>query len=453
MTENESKKIRINLIGWVRGLFNLQAYKSREDEVIESIRNNVEFKGSNLWVLIFAILIASIGLNVNSGAVVIGAMLISPLMGPILGLGLGVGIYDFALIKKSAVNLGVAALISILTAGIYFLITPMKEAHSELLARTTPTTWDVLIAFFGGMAGIIATASKEKGNVIPGVAIATALIPPLCTAGYGLATGHWSYFFGAFYLFFINSVFICFSTILIVRYLRFPHYSFVDERLEKRVKNTVTVVVLATIIPSIFIAYTLVLRSIFENRSETFLKEEMLFDQTAIANKKFDYESKTIEVLLIGDEVDSSELNHIRKRMPAYKLEDTRLIVRQGTQKVEGNPEVGLTVLQSMLENTSEKLRRSEDELDHLREALEKEQTEEFPTRDILEEMKAQGYPAQRLSLGSSVFHRSDSSITDTVCVAIVVMEETVATEDKERIRNWLKARTKSDQIKVVWNQ
>ena len=181
--------------------------KEDEMETIDYISKNVEFKGANLWILIFAILVASVGLNVNSTAVIIGAMLISPLMGPIMGVGLAAGINDFELLKKSLKNLGIAIAISIITSTIYFSFTPLNDAQSELLARTEPSIWDVLIALFGGLAGIVAGSRKEKSNAIPGVAIATALMPPLCTAGYGLATGNVYYFFGAFYLFFINSVF------------------------------------------------------------------------------------------------------------------------------------------------------------------------------------------------------------------------------------------------------
>ena len=179
-----------------------------EQEIVKQITSGVSFRGANLWVLIFAIFIASLGLNVNSTAVIIGAMLISPLMGPIIGMGLAMGINDLNLMRRAVKNFGVATLISVLTAMVYFLITPLGEAQSELLARTSPTIYDVLIATFGGAAGILALCTKGKGNVIPGVAIATALMPPLCTAGYGLATGHFLYFLGAFYLFFINTVFI-----------------------------------------------------------------------------------------------------------------------------------------------------------------------------------------------------------------------------------------------------
>ena len=196
--------------------------KENEMETIESIQKGVEVKGTNLWVLIFAIFVASLGLNTNSTAVIIGAMLISPLMGPIMGFGLGLGISDFELIKRAFRNFATATIFSVITSTLFFLISPISEAQSELLARTQPTVYDVLIAFFGGLAGIVASSTKSKGNVIPGVAIATALMPPLCTAGFGLASGNLYYFFGAFYLYFINTVFISLATFLVVRLLKYP---------------------------------------------------------------------------------------------------------------------------------------------------------------------------------------------------------------------------------------
>ncbi|MDE6460535.1 MAG: TIGR00341 family protein, partial [Paramuribaculum sp.] len=190
-------------------------------EAEQSIRDGVSFRGTNILILIIAILIASLGLNTNSTAVIIGAMLISPLMGPIIGLGLGVGVHDYDLIKRCLRNLVMAAGFSVLASTIYFLISPVNEGHSELLARTSPTIYDVLIGFFGGAAGIIGLGSKNKGNVIPGVAIATALMPPLCTAGYGIATWQLNYFFGAFYLFLINSIYIAFATFIGVKLFKY----------------------------------------------------------------------------------------------------------------------------------------------------------------------------------------------------------------------------------------
>ncbi|MEM8908386.1 MAG: TIGR00341 family protein, partial [Bacteroidota bacterium] len=232
---------------FIQDRFNLDDDQATEEATIEEIKKGVIFKGTNLWILMFAILVASVGLNVNSPAVVIGAMLISPLMGPIMGIGLGIGINDFQLIVKALRNLTLAVVISVLTSAFYFWISPLNDAQSELLARTSPTLWDVLIGLFGGLAGIVAGSRKEKSNAIPGVAIATALMPPLCTAGFGLATAQWNYFFGAFYLFFINSVFISFSTYLIVRLLKYKPKEFVDEQRERQMKRYIYLFVLLTI--------------------------------------------------------------------------------------------------------------------------------------------------------------------------------------------------------------
>ncbi|MCB0540275.1 MAG: TIGR00341 family protein, partial [Bacteroidetes bacterium] len=259
---------------FLRERFTFDDDKDNEFEIVNSIRKSVAFKGTNLWLLIFAILIASVGLNVNSTAVVIGAMLISPLMGPIMGLGLGAGINDLDLVSKSTKNLLVAVIFSIITSALYFFITPIQEAQSELLARTSPTFWDVLIALFGGLAGVIAGSSKDKGNAIPGVAIATALMPPLCTAGYGLATFNLNYFFGALYLFFINSVMIGASTYVIVQFLRFKKAEYLDAQKAKMVNRVIYLLVALTVIPSIYFGYNIVKQSAFELNANNFIKTE-----------------------------------------------------------------------------------------------------------------------------------------------------------------------------------
>jgi uncharacterized hydrophobic protein (TIGR00271 family) len=207
------------------------------DKIHENIEKDVIFKGTNLWILVFAIFVASIGLNMNSTAVIIGAMLISPLMGPINGMGYSLATYDFPLFQKAIKNFGFAVMASLIASTLYFTISPVSTAHSELLARTSPTIYDVLIALFGGLAGIVAMSSKQKGNVIPGVAIATALMPPLCTAGYGLATFNLNYFFGAFYLFTINTVFIALSSVLVSQLLKFPIRTLVNETQKKKVNR------------------------------------------------------------------------------------------------------------------------------------------------------------------------------------------------------------------------
>jgi len=243
----------------IKGYFDLSFQRDDEAVVIAQIRESVNFRGVNSWVLIFAIFIASLGLNVNSTAVIIGAMLISPLMGPIIGLGLAIAINDLELLKQSFRNLAAATLISVLTATVYFYITPLDEAQSELLARTSPTIYDVLIALFGGAAGILALSMKGRGgNVLPGVAIATALMPPLCTAGYGLATGQPSFFFGAFYLFFINTVFIGLATFLGVRLMKFTPKAEMDKTRFAKVRKYIIAVVVLTMLPATYITFNII---------------------------------------------------------------------------------------------------------------------------------------------------------------------------------------------------
>lgn len=281
----------------------LRKDKDNELETVDSIRKGVEFKGANLWILIFAIFMASLGLNVNSTAVIIGAMLISPLMGPIMGVGLSVGLNDFELMKRSLKSFLITTLFSVTTATIFFLVSPVAEGQSELLARTSPTIYDVFIALMGGLAGVVALSTKEKGNVIPGVAIATALMPPLCTAGFGLASGNLYYFFGAFYLYFINTVFISLATYVVVRLLKYPKKVFLNKQREKIVTRYVGVIVFFTIVPSLFLSYNLIRASYFNDRVRTFVADELSFPNTQILSKTVTDTSdkKEVKVVLIGE--------------------------------------------------------------------------------------------------------------------------------------------------------
>lgn len=262
----------MNLLRILR-LFDLRRDQLEPDAIHEAIEAGVQVAGTNLWVLIFAIFVASVGLNVNSTAVIIGAMLISPLMGPIVAIGYGAGVNDFALIKRAFRTLGLFVIISLATATLYFAISPLSQAQSELLARTSPTLWDVLIAFFGGAAGIVALTRRDISNVVPGVAIATALMPPLCTAGYGLALRSPAYFGGAFFLFSINTVFIALATLTVVKVLRLPQRSQVDERLRRRTRLIIGGVVSATILPSTYLAYLLVQQEVFASAANRLVQE------------------------------------------------------------------------------------------------------------------------------------------------------------------------------------
>ena len=307
--------------------FNLMSDKEEERTVIEQVKGSIVFRGTNLWILMFAILIASLGLNVNSTAVIIGAMLISPLMGPIIGMGLSVGISDLELLKQSLKNYGVATLISVVTATAYFLISPLSEAQSELLARTSPTLYDVLIAFFGGAAGVLALTTKSKGQVIPGVAIATALMPPLCTAGYGLATAQWAYFFGAFYLFFINTVFIATSTFLGVKLLRFHSVHDAGSDALRRGRRVVYSIVLLTMIPAAFLTVNIVKENVLENSKNHFVKAEIEQPGTQILSSQA--QGDTLRVVAVGKEITEARIEEARSRLHFYGLEEMELMVIQ----------------------------------------------------------------------------------------------------------------------------
>lgn len=313
-----------------KNYFNLFPDKEDEQQTIAEISNSISFRGARLWVLVFAIFIASLGLNVNSTAVIIGAMLISPLMGPIIGMGLAIGINNIDLLRRAARNFGVATLISILTATIYFLISPLGEAQSELLARTSPTLYDVLIAFFGGSAGFVATATKGKGQVIPGVAIATALMPPLCTAGYGIASGHLLYFLGAFYLFFINTVFICLATFLGVRMMRFKPIKNINA--SKRTQKIVSTVIVITLIPAVIITYHIIRNNVTENHIRKFIKNELAQSGTQILSNTLDKKNNTLQVVAIGKNITSQAVLSAKEHMHIYGLEQYDLNVIQGTQ-------------------------------------------------------------------------------------------------------------------------
>ena len=430
--------------------FNVRDDQEEYAKIDSNIRDMVEFKGTNLWVLMFAIIIASVGLNVNSSAVIIGAMLISPLMGPIMGIGYGIGINDFELIKKSLKNIGLAVLISILSATFYFLISPLSEARSELLARTTPTIWDVLIALFGGLAGVLATTRKEKSNVIPGVAIATALMPPLCTAGYGLATGHLSYFFGAFYLFFINMVFIALATVLFVGYLKPPHKQFVDAALERRVRNYIVALVLATVLPSIYLAYDMVTDAAFNSRAHDFIKNEIAFDNTLVTQINIYPSAKAIEVSLIGDEITKEQLAKIEKRLRYYTLENVKLVVHQPSSNKIDIASLKTSLLQDLYSTRLKASEAKDKRIQALESELVRIKAEEPDGQGIVRELRTQYPMLLSVALAKTPLWQADGSTAKNLLIAYLVVSHPIPAADREKIVAWLKVRTKMEFVRLI---
>lgn len=325
---------------------------------VELIKRDIVFKGRSIWILIASIFIASVGLNQNSTAVVIGAMLISPLMGPILGVGLSVGTNDWYTLKRSLKFFLISIIVSILTSTIYFLITPLKEASSELLARTEPTLLDVLVAIFGGMAGIIAGSGREKSNVIPGVAIATALMPPLCTAGYGLATSQYSFFIGALYLFFINSVFISLSTFVAVKYLRFPVMNYVSPEREKKFKLYIIIFVILIILPSANIFWNVIQESRFNFRAKNFIEENFKDVRSDIIYKNINYSDtvSTIDIYLADQVFSDAEMRDLKDLLPSYGLSEkgSGITVTDSTALTIHQEENNLDTIVSKIDNISQ---------------------------------------------------------------------------------------------------
>lgn len=432
----------------------LDLHRSKEDEqvTVEYIRNGVEFKGTNLWILIFATVIASLGLNVNSTAVIIGAMLITPLMGPIMGIGLSIGLNDFELMKRSLKSYAVTTLFSVVTATLYFLFTPLDEVQSELLARTSPTIYDVLIALMGGLAGIVALATKEKGNVIPGVAIATALMPPLCTAGFGLATGNLLYFLGAFYLYFIDSVFISLATYIGVRVMHFERKQFVDKERERMVKRYIVWITIATMCPAVYLTYNIVRETFYQTAANRFITQELQFPDSQILNRDISYDKREIRVVLVGKEVPENQIVEARNRLGEYNLDKTKLVVFQG---VGNSSTIDISNIKSMVmedfyHNSEKQLSEQRAELDSLRKALNAFSGLSQVDARMGREMKVLFPMVKTISVSKSLQLAVDSARMDTVTYAIVGCTHVPSKQEKEKMSNWLKARTGAEKMHLI---
>jgi len=434
---------------------------------IEGIEKDIDFKGPNLWILICSIFIASIGLNVNSAAAIIGAMLISPLMGPILGLGLSIGTYDWSTLKRSLKALAVTVFVSILTSYIYFSISPLKEIQQELLSRTTPTFLDVLIALFGGVAGIIAGSRKEKTNVIPGVAIATALMPPLCTAGFGLATGNYSFFLGAFYLFFINSVFICLATIMVVRFMKFPLASWVDQKKKRKAQLYITFFVLIVAIPSGFIFWGVIKKSVFNNSAKRFVDNEIVFKDCEIINQTFNYTDSvsTIEIFLIGSTVGKEIQDEIISKLPKYELKNTQVIFYQNkdaSSEIESmagkvSKELRIGIIEDLYTKNEELLKNKDHQIKFLEDKLIIYQKDSLPLNLIRKELNIQYEHLERFGLSKSIeFNKSGQS--DTIPTCLVKWDKylsssrrkTLRLAEERKLAEWLKVRLQLDTMRVL---
>ena len=443
--------LRRRVVIVLRKRFSLRADKASDTEIDQTLRAGVEMRGANLWVLILAIFIASIGLNVNSTAVIIGAMLISPLMGPIMGMGYGVGIADFALIRTSLKNLGIATLLALITSTAYFLISPLTQVQSELLARTTPSIWDVLIALFGGLAGIVAVTRKEKSNVIPGVAIATALMPPLCTAGFGLATANLEFFLGAFYLFTINCVFIAMSSAIVIRAFHVRQKQFVDSLAATRVRLSLGVVGILTVIPSFYLAYQLVEEEIFKSTAVQFVYEQLESKQSHVVATKIDPKLRRIEVTLIGEVLPQSTLTEVASRLPTAGLNRSELKVFQ-----TGSQTIDVAALKSNL--LGDLYKESRIEIENKNKTIAQLQTEMSSLKDA--QQRLDSIPAELHALYPQVWnvalqvapqwHEKTGWDKENKVLLVLRAAKPLSRTDQSKIKQWVSVRLQSDYVILI---
>ena len=416
-------------------------HKGEEDKriVLENVRTSISFTGSNLWILMAAVFIASIGLNVNSTAVIIGAMLISPLMGPIVGAGFSLGIFDFHLLRKSLKNLLIATVASLLVSTIYFFLSPFKEAQSELLARTSPNIYDVLIAFFGGLVGVIAITRVEKGNPIPGVAIATALMPPLCTAGYGLATGNFKFFFGALFLYTINCVFIGIATFFIVKYLKYPPVNFVNKKEEKKVQNIVTIVSVLILIPSVYFAYSLYQEQKFRQEVNEFIENEIVDKGNTLIYKKVNFMSnpKTIELALLGKKLTKQEIEEVNDKLSYYNIDNTTVVFKH-------NDSDNINLLKNDILNEVSKNDEKDKKILELEQEISKNS---FDDLQLLKESKILIPKLNSITISNNNFAQGDSLVAKTILV--YKSSEALTNEEEVKLKDWAQQRLNKKNVEI----
>ena len=418
-------------------------------DIMQSIRDGIDFRGTNLWVLIFAILIASIGLNVNSSIFLIGAMLISPLMGPIIGIGIAIGVNDSALLRRSVRNFFFSIAVSLIASMAYFLVTPISDAHSELLARTSPNIYDVLIALFGGLAGVLAITSQKKGNVIPGAAIATSLIPPLCTAGYGIALGKSAFIFGALYLFFINAVFIALAAFLMSRILRFPYREFPDDHEKRRSRQVIILFVLLALIPSIYFGHDMVKQQNFTNAANRFIDHETQFPDNYLLRKNIDAKSGSIELIYGGKPITEEQINAVKNRLEIYGLDAAHLNIRQGFSSLlyetpNNEPQTNTHIIK--IEELTAELARQE-------KALQSIETEKIhhtqDSQTLFAELEALSPEIVSLFWQSGELYSSGAS--EPLEMIFIDMDREIDSKQQSILTAWIKKRVQNDQVRVLF--
>ena len=413
----------------------------------ENIRNNIPFRGPTVYILFAAIVIASVGLNVNSIPVIIGAMLVSPLMSPIIGFGMGLGTNDTKLLLRSLKNLGIMFAISLIASTLYFLVTPLETDNpTELLARTNPSIYDVMIAFFGGVAGILEMSRKEKGTVISGVAIATALMPPLCTVGYGIAKLNWHYAGGALYLFFINCVFIALATFLVVKFLHYPMVEEQDTRSWRKLISY-SLLILVVLVPSFFSAYSIVRENRFSMEARHFVKENKSVGGTYIFDYTTDTSVKpyTLTLRLAGEKLSNDSRAKLYTEAEKHNIRHEQIIfMEDATIEVRRLNET--EIMKDWLSSTEEQLRQRDDSIRSLNAQLDAYAALTLPSEQIAAELRSQWPEIEDVTLA-----RADKEVILIISVHPQKKNKpALQAQEIERIHNWLSVRLQVPKVEVI---
>lgn len=431
--EQSAENNRNNIKSFLKETFNI-IDDTDVNATIDDIKAGVPIKGQTAWVLIFSILIASAGLNTSSTAVVIGAMLISPLMGPIMGIGLSLGINDIFLLRKAVKNFGIMVGLSLITSFLYFSIPVFQNETPELIARTGPDVRDVIIAFAGGLALIIAFSRRSKAiTTISGVAIATALMPPLCTAGFGLATGKWHFFGGAMFLFSINTIFIATATFVIVRFLKFPFEHYLDSKRKKIISNVIYISAFVILIPSVFFFYKLYKQSDFNQTISLFIQDQKENKGVLIFDIDKDYSKKEISFAIIGNKISEKDLNGLKILLSHKGYENVKINIVKNYQETEGNKNL----------NQDEKILLTSQKIAN----------NQYPIaavfEDISKEIHALDTSIVEVSYGRIL--KSNFNMIDTIPTFYIQWhEEAVDVDQKnDKIQNWLRVKTENKKLRV----
>ncbi len=459
--KEEMKQHRSAASRFFHSLFNISDDQMTYDEIDRMMYENTIIHGPNMWILMMATFIASIGLNVNSTAVIIGAMLVSPLMSGIMTMGYSLAVRDVSLLLRALGRFGVQVTISLVTSTIYFLISPLSEATTEMIARTSPTIWDVLIATFGGIAGAIGNTRNKKSNVIPGVAIATALMPPLCTAGYGIATGQSQFFLGAGYLFLINTMFISLATMIMTLIMGVPYHRSISKRGQKTINRVIFAVSMIVIIPSIMIGARTVYDSVISASITRYLSEQFTFDNTTVVKTETDIRDKQITVSLVGNTIAPDVVSRLEESLSDYGLEDFKLKVTQNSAIIPNDGENGDKITMAIQEKTINDLQT---ELDSKDEELDEKDKQLESLQEQLDGYSSQVSASAKMSELGSRLSQVFTYLSDISCgtmtssegdyvLLTAVSSKKLSNEELATIENYLKTETGSEKVTVQITQ